>query len=141
MILLLLGCAEVGEPGIVQPAESADEFALRFIKTVTLDHDRDRAAEMLCRVDYAYLKANTDTQIDFWQRPEVVVQPHDFRVVKSVTLPNYDVESSPTHKVWVAFKYTYLYEGKEIDIDISDGYHIYLERLGGGFCAMPLADS
>ena len=123
--------------GVAQSEESAEEFALRYIKAVTAEHDREKATEMLCRENYRLLKANLDMQIDLWLRPEVVVQPHDFRVVNSIELPNYDVESSPTHKVWVAYKYTWLYEGKEIDIDLSEGYHIYLDRFEDGFCAMP----
>lgn len=116
--------------------ETAEQAALRFIETVTRLHSREQAYPMLCAEGYPYHQPNVNREIEFWSRPEVMVQPHDFRVVKSLVLPP---DVADDYKIWVAFRYTYRYQGKPIDIDLSDGWTVYVTQRADGYCISPWA--
>ncbi len=120
-------------------AESPGEFAIRFMETVTRDHDRQRAIGLLCADGFVYHQPNTEAQINFWSGPEVLVAPHDFKVVQTLQLPADVSPDYPMYKVWVAFRYTYLFEGQEKDISLDDGWEIYVSEIDGLYCASPWA--
>ncbi|HYN87391.1 MAG TPA: hypothetical protein VER55_02615 [Ardenticatenaceae bacterium] len=119
--------------------DTAETVAVRFLETVVLDHDYARARPMLCADGLEYHEANTRTQIAFWSGEDVVVPPHDFRVVRRVELPRERTGAPHTVKVWVAFRYTYLYNGEAREIDMSDGWALYVTVLDGTYCVSPWA--
>jgi hypothetical protein len=119
--------------------ETAEQFAIRFVKAVTRDLDRVTVNRMLCADGYQYHEANMAQQITFWSGPEVITPPHDFRLVRSLQLPAEITGPRPEYKIWVAFRYRYLYQGKLLDIDMSDGWRIYVTWLDEGYCASPWA--
>ena len=138
VLMAATGCA--GETSqSTRPAETAEAFATRFLEVVIRDLDRGAALNMLCAEGAVYHEANTDLQIEFWSGEAVTIPPHDFRAVHSITLSPDVAGEWPVTKVWVAFGYTYDFEGKDIDIDMSDGWEIYVTELEDGYCASPWA--
>jgi hypothetical protein len=118
-------------------AETPEHYALRFAKAVLIDLDDKLATEMLCQDGYPQLRANTDMWLDFWSQDGVVVPPHNIRVARSLDHPPFPSSDRPVRKVYVAYSYSFEYEGTQRDLDYDDGWPIYVTIFEDGYCAAP----
>jgi hypothetical protein len=122
-----------------RPAETAEQFALRYFEATMQRRDRAGALAMLCADGYQYHEAVTLSQIAFWSGPDVAALPHDFRVARVVALPDDIAHGDGELMVWVAFRYAYTYQGVTRELEPPDGTRVYITEDNGTYCVSPWA--
>jgi hypothetical protein len=112
--------------------ETAEEFAVRFMETLTRQPDQAEITTMLCPDSWIAGQATVDLGIPL----TMIETDHAFRVVRSIVLPS-QPDGRPGYKVWVTFRYRYGEQGHSQTFDPSNGLAIHVIDGGHSYCVSP----